>query len=103
MSGLFDRLGSGDNVEAHYLVAGLKGYGAGLWTRSQVLVSVNQLLVTPLDTPQQDDFAAIADVLDAKSNVTAKLVYGNQIEAAMTAADSGVINEAGWRAALEIS
>lgn len=103
MAGLFDRIGSGDNVNSHYFVAGIKGYGAGLWTRQQVLTAVNQLLITPLDTPQQDDFVAIADVLDAKSNATAKLVYGNQVEAAMIAAESGVINEAGWRAALEIS
>lgn len=103
MAGLFDRIGSGDNVQSHYFVAGLKGYEAGLWTRAQVLSGVNQLMVAPLDTSQQDDFAAIADVLDGKSNVTSRLRYVNQVEAAMTAAESGVINEAGWRAALEIS
>jgi hypothetical protein len=103
MAGLFDRVNSSDNVNIHYVVAGIKGYGTGIWTRAQVLSGVNSLLVSPLGTAAADDFAAIADELDGKSNATLKLIYVNVIEAVMIAAASEVISEAGWRTALGIN
>jgi hypothetical protein len=36
-------------------------------------------------------------------NAIGKLGYGNQIEAAMIAAEAGLLNDTTWRGALEIS
>ena len=104
MAGLYDRINAqNDNINIHFLVAGLKGYGTGAWTRTQVLTSVNSLLVAPLTTAEETDYDAIADALDGQSNALAKLGYANQVEAAMIAAEAGVLSDAGWRTALEIS
>ena len=103
MAGLFDRINGADNINVHYIVAGLRGYGAGEWTRAAVLAGVNSLLDSPLITGEQDDFAAIADEMDAQSNTTSKLVYMAKVEAAMIAAESGVLAEAGWRTMLGIA
>jgi hypothetical protein len=103
MAGLYDRITiSDDNVQVHFLVAGLKGYGAGIWTRVQVLNSVNSLLVAPLTAAEEADYDAIADVMDSK-NAIGKLGYANQVEAAMIAAAADLLNDTTWRGALEIS
>lgn len=104
MAGLYDRIGAeADSVNVHYLVAGIKGYGTGIWTRQQVLDGVNALLTAPLSSAELTDYTAIADALDGQANALNKLIYGNKVEAAMIAAEAGVLNETGWRAALEIS
>lgn len=104
MAGLYDRIGAvEDNVQVHYLVAGIKGYGTGIWTRQQVLDGVNALLTAPLSGAELTDYTAIVDALDGQPNALNKLIYGNKIEAAMIAAEAGVLNEAGWRSALGIS
>lgn len=103
MAGLYDRITiADDNVQVHFLVAGVKGYGAGIWTRAQVLASINSLLQSPLTAAEEADYDAIADALDGQANATAKLGYGNQVEAAMIAAEAGLVTDAAWRAALEI-
>jgi hypothetical protein len=103
MAGLYDRITiSDDNVQVHFLIAGLKGYGTGIWTRAQVLASINSLLESPLTTAEETDYDAIADHMDTL-NAIGKLGYGNQIEAAMIAAEAGLLNDTTWRGALEIS
>ena len=104
MAGLYDRITtSDDNVQVHYLVAGLKGYGTGIWTRVQVLNGINALLASPLTAAEEADYDAIADQMDVQANATAKLGYGNQIEAAMIAAEAGLLTDTSWRTALGIS
>lgn len=103
MAGLYDRIGADDRVSTHYFVAGLKGYGTGIWTRQQVLDGINSLLISSLSGDELTDYTAIADIMDGKSTSTAKMGYAMQIEAAMIAAEAEVLLEAGWRSALEIS
>lgn len=103
MAGLYDRIGAiNDNVRVHYFVGGIKGYATGIWTRQQILNGINSLLDIPLNAAEQADLTAIADHMDSL-NAIGKLGYGNQVEAAMIAAESGIIDETAWRAALQIS
>jgi hypothetical protein len=104
MAGLYDRISSiDDNINVHMLVAGIKGYGTGIWTRAQVLASINSLLKSPLTPAEVVDYDAIADILDGQPNTLSKLGYVNQVEAAMVSGESGVLTDAAWRTALEIS
>ena len=103
MAGLYDRIiADEDSIKIHFIVAGIKGYGTGIWTKAQVLAQVNGTMDSPLATAEETDFDDIAAALDGQANNTAKLGYVNQVEAAMIAAERELVTDAQWRTALEI-
>lgn len=56
-----------------------------------------------MEWTEVSDLNALAGVMDSKSSATAKLVYGSIVESVMVAAEAGALNEAAWRAGLEIT
>jgi hypothetical protein len=102
MAGLYDRLSGDDNLDAHYLQSGLKGYALRPEvTRIAVLNAINSELQTPLSQASVDDLNAIADVIDGK---TANQLrdYLHVVDYATVAAHVGAIGDTAWRTALEI-
>jgi hypothetical protein len=105
MAGLYERVKGGgtDRINIHLIVAGVKGYAAGIWSRAQILTALNNQVSTSLDTAEQTDLNDIADVIDALSTTTDKLVYVvGKLEPSMIAAEINEINETKWRTDLGI-
>lgn len=104
MAGLYDRIAtSQDKIHCHYLVGSLKAYATGLWSSSTIINSINSLLQSPLTTEELADLSSISAEVDSLPDATAKLVYGAKIEAAIIAAEAGLVNDAEWRDALNIT
>jgi len=104
MAGIWERIkpGGNDRISIHMIVAGLKGYATGVFTTVQVRDALNAKLATPLTAAEQTDLTNMAVQIDDLTNTTAKLVYGNNLEAIMIAAENGAVNETKFRADLGI-
>ena len=92
-----------DRVNVHLVVAGIKGFAAGIFTGAGVIDVLNNHLATPLTTAESADLSAIASAVTGQANNTAKLLYVvGKVEPLMIAAETGDISESKWRADLGI-
>lgn len=104
MAGIYDRIGGNDNVSVHLLYALLVAYAEGDVTRAQALGVINGQLTTALDSAAQADLEAMADDIDAASNVSAALRVLNNIHAYNILVEQGVpeLTEAKYRTKLNL-
>jgi len=105
MSGLWERLkpDATDRINVHLVVAGIKGYSAGVFTAQQVIDALDRHLQTPLTVAEKADLSAIAAQITAAGTTTAKLTYVvGKLEPVMVAAETGDCTEGFWRSALGI-
>lgn len=110
MAGLWERVKSSgtERVNVHLVIAGIKGYSAGVFTAQQVTDALNRNLTlqsyATLTAVEIADLSAIATQITAAGSVTNKLVYVvGKLEPVMMAAETGDCSEAFWRTALGIS
>lgn len=115
MAGLWERVKSsgldgqgGRRINISLLIAGVRGYAVGLWSRVEIRDAINQELATnspgdALTAAEETDLTAIANQVDAQPNETKKLSYVvGRIEAATIAGELGHLGEARWRSDLGI-
>jgi hypothetical protein len=56
----------GDQIPTHQFTFLLREYARGKITRAEALSAINGWVVNPLDTAEQGDLSAIADLIDAE-------------------------------------
>lgn len=104
MAGIFDRIGTEDNLPVHFATAAIVLGADGEFTNAQILSSLNNLIVAPLDTAAQTDLLNIKDELLAATGAGGRAEYVHKLESIMIAIESGEYsNETGFRAYLGIS
>ncbi len=105
MAGLWERIkpDATDRINTHLVIAGIKGYSAGVFTAQQVIDALNNHVQSPLTNPEKADLSAIAAQITAQGSVQLKLVYVvGKLEPVMMAGETGDCNEAFWRSTLGI-
>lgn len=109
MAGLWELLkqDATERVNAHLVIAGIKGFSAGVFTAQQVIDALDRTLglngYSPLTVAAKADLSAIAAQITAAGTVTNKLVYViGKLEPIMIAGETGNCTEAFWRSTLGI-
>lgn len=105
MAGLWERIrpDGTDRIPVHLVVAGLRAVfvngvdGTKGATRVQVRNALNNHVELALTAAEEADLNGIADTIDAQANNTSKIIFLQNIEYVMIAAEFGAIDETKWR------
>ena len=110
MAGLWELIkqDATERVNTHLVVAGIKGFAAGVFTAQQVIDALDRTLglngYSPLTAAAKTDLSNIAAQITALGTVTLKLTYVVcKLEPVMIAGETGSCTEAFWRSALGIA
>ena len=104
MPGLWERLHplAEDRLTVHLIEAAMVLHGTDALTKPQILAALNAKLEAPLTAAEIADLETMANVLAAQATIPFKLLYMQKIAAWTIAAEAGSVDEAAFRAGLQL-
>lgn len=98
MAGIFDRIKpnvseSTERIPVQLISSAVVLYATGTYTRGQILAAINDYLTVNLTAQEQLDLGQWADEVDAITGADPKQTYALKLNAALIAAEFGMISE----------